>query len=112
MSRSPSTPEPMQWLYVTASSQDEAETLARTVVGERLAACANVLGPARSFYWWDGAVQEGQEVVLVFKTRSALVTAATQRIKELHSYDCPCVVALDIQGGNLDYLKWLMNETS
>lgn len=101
-----------QWLYVTAGTHEEAEILAKTLVGERLAACANILGPMRSFYWWDGAVQEGQEVALVFKTRSTLVDEATQRIKALHSYDCPCVVALEIQGGNPDFLKWIVSETT
>jgi periplasmic divalent cation tolerance protein len=105
-------PEATQWLYVTASTPEEAERLAKALVGERLAACANILGPMQSFYWWDGAIQSGREVALVLKTRSTLVDAATRRIKALHSYDCPCVVALDIQGGNADYLKWIVSETS
>lgn len=101
----------LQWLYVTASNASEAETIARTLVEERLVACANMLGAMRSFYWWDGKVQDDGEVALVLKTRRDLVDAATQRIKALHSYDCPCVVALDIDGGNVDFLKWIANET-
>lgn len=101
----------LQWLYVTTANSSEAQTIARTLVGERLAACANVLGEARSFYWWNGEVQDDNEVVLVLKTRRDLVDAATQRIKALHSYDCPCVVALDIAGGNADFLNWIVKET-
>lgn len=102
---------PLAWLYVTAATQDEAETIARTLVGERLVACANVLGHMRSFYWWDEQVQDADEVALVLKTRRDLVDAATARIKALHSYDCPCVVALDITGGNPEFLNWIINET-
>jgi len=101
----------LQWLYVTASCAVEAQTLARTLVGERLAACANVLGAVQSFYWWNGDVQEDQEVALVFKTRRSLVAKATQRIRDIHSFDCPCVVALDIQGGNGEFLDWIVKET-
>lgn len=106
-----SNSEAVQWLYVTCATADEAETLARTLVGERFVACANVLGAMQSFYWWNGEVQSGNEVALVLKTRQSLVDAATQRIKALHSYDCPCVVALDITGGNADFLKWIAHET-
>jgi len=102
----------LQWLYVTAANEQEAETIARTLVEERLAACANVLGPMRSFYWWEGKVQDEREVALVLKTRRDLSAAATKRILALHSYSCPCVVALDIDGGNADFLKWIGDETA
>ena len=106
-----SNSEAVQWLYVTCTTAIEAETIARALVGERLAACANVLGAMQSFYWWNGEVQNESEVALVLKTRRELADAATQRIKALHSYDCPCVVALDISGGNADFLNWIVHET-
>ena len=99
-------------VYVTAANRDEASAIGRVVVGERLAACANVLGDIASFYWWDGAVQEDGEVSLILKTQDHLVEPLTQRVKELHSYDCPCVVAIPIAGGNPDFLNWIVNETS
>jgi len=99
------------FLYVTAANDDEAAAIGRALVTERLAACANVLPGITSFYWWEGAVQDDKEAVLVVKTRSELVEAATRRIKELHSYDCPCVVALPISGGNEDFLNWIDRET-
>lgn len=103
--------EATNWIYVTCADTQQAENIARALVGERLAACANVLGAIRSFYWWNGQVQEGGEVALVLKTRRELVSAATQRIKALHSYECPCVVALDITDGNAEFLDWIVRET-
>lgn len=99
-------------LYVTAADAVEAEALARALVGDRLAACANVLGPISSFFWWDGAVRAEGEVALVLKSRAGLIDAVTARVKALHSYDCPCVVALPIIDGNPDYLDWIIKETT
>lgn len=101
----------VQWLYVTASSHDEARLIAKNLVTERLAACANILGAIESIYWWDGKVQEDQEVALVLKTRRDLVPKAIARIKALHSYDCPCCVAIDIPAGSSEYLNWIVRET-
>ena len=99
------------WVYVTASDAAEAEKLARAVVEARLAACANILGPTTAIYWWEGQVESGQEVALVLKSRQELVPAITEKIVALHSYDCPCVVALPVSGGNADFLQWLEDET-
>ena len=98
-------------LYVTASSTDEAARIGRTVVEERLAACGNVLPGMRSIYWWEGQVQEEPEAVLILKTRADLVDALTARVRALHGYSVPCVVALPILAGNPDYLAWLAKET-
>lgn len=98
-------------VYVTAPSQDEAVGLAEALVGERLAACANVLGPITSVYWWNGQLNHDAEVALILKTRAELVEALTERVRQLHSYDCPCVVALPISGGNPAFLSWIAAET-
>ena len=98
-------------IYITTSSRDEALRIGRTVVGDRLAACANVLPGVTSVYWWQGEVQEEGETSLILKTRSELVERLTRRVKELHTYDCPCVVALPIAGGNPDFLQWIAEET-
>jgi len=103
--------EQAKWLYVTLSSTDEAKTIAKALVTGRLVACANILGDIQSVYWWDGAVQEETEVAMVLKTRASLVSKVTARITQLHSYDCPCVVALDIADGHPEYLKWIFKET-
>jgi periplasmic divalent cation tolerance protein len=97
-------------VYVTAGSAAEAADLARVVVAERLAACANVLPAMRSVYWWDGAVTQADEVALILKSTEAGLAALTARIKELHSYECPCIVAWPIAGGNGDFLDWIGKE--
>lgn len=99
------------FVYVTASSCEQALSIGRAVVGERLAACANVFDSMTSIYWWQESLQEDGEASLILKTRSDLVERLTARIKELHSYDCPCVVAVPITGGNPAYLRWIMKET-
>jgi periplasmic divalent cation tolerance protein len=98
-------------IYITAGNAEEARTIGRALVEARLAACANVLGPMTSIYRWDGAVQEGKEAVLIAKTTTALVEALTMKVREMHSYDCPCVVALPVDGGNPAFIDWIAAET-
>lgn len=98
-------------VYVTAKDADEAKTIAKTVVGERLAACANLLGNIESIYWWQGEVCEDGEVALILKTSAERKPDLIERIKELHSYECPCVICLPIAGGNCDFLNWIAAET-
>lgn len=98
-------------VYVTAPDHAAALSLARLAVTERLAACANVLGPITSVYWWDGKLNEDGEVALVLKTRADLVAALTERLRVAHPYDCPCVVTLPIDGGNPAFLAWITAET-
>ncbi len=99
------------FVYVTAADEAEAEGIARTVVGERLAACANLLGAVKSVYWWEGEVCDGEEVVLVLKTSGKRKAELIDRIKQLHSYDCPCIVCLPITDGNPGFLDWINRET-
>jgi periplasmic divalent cation tolerance protein len=94
-------------LYVTAVDVTEAGRIGRTLVEERLAACANVLPGMTSVYEWQGKICESQEAVLVLKTRASLVDEATAKVRALHSYECPCVVALPISGGNPDFMSWI-----
>lgn len=103
--------EDTRLIYVTAPSQEDALKLAQALVSERLAACANVLGPITSVYWWDGKLNQDAEVALVLKTRADLVEPLTARARELHPYECPCVVALPIDGGNPAFLQWIAAET-
>jgi periplasmic divalent cation tolerance protein len=98
-------------VYVTAGGREEALSIARTVVSERLAACANILGEITSVFRWDGEIQEDGEVSLLLKTRADRADALTARIRELHSYDCPCVVCLPVTAGNDAFLNWIHEET-
>lgn len=99
-------------IYCTTGSHREAVEIGRALVEERLAACANITPSITSLYWWKGKVEESQEAVLILKTRRALTYDAIARIKQLHSYDCPCVVALAIEKGNDDFLEWIVKETT
>ena len=94
-------------LYVTCANKDEAKSIARVLVGERLIACANILGKITSIYRWEGAVAENDEIAVFLKTCRNMEVRVTERVKELHSYDVPCVIALPITGGNPDFIHWL-----
>ena len=98
-------------VYVTCGNAEEAERIARAAVGERLAACANILGAVRSLYWWQGKQEEGEETALILKTRDDLVAALVARIKTLHGYAVPGISAFPIASGNPDYLAWIAAET-
>src|SRR3954470_5019239 len=106
------TPQSLVMLYVTAPTRAEAMAIGRALVAEKLAACVNVLGEATSIYRWQGAVEEAGEIVLIAKTRQALVDAALARIKQLHSYAVPCAVAYGMVAGLDDYLDWIAAETA
>jgi periplasmic divalent cation tolerance protein len=95
----------------TVASAEAAAALADAIVGMRLAACAHVAGPIRSTYWWDDAVQTDEEYVVVFKTRAALATALRGAVEELHDYDVPAVVVVDVAGGSSAYLDWIAAQT-
>lgn len=98
-------------VYATASDPDEAERIGRTLVTERLAACANVIAGMRSVYWWEGRVQDASEAVLILKTTDARLAAVVARLRALHSYDCPCIEAWPVADGNPDFLAWVARET-
>jgi len=98
-------------VLVTAPSASAANRIARPLVDERLAACVNVVGPIRSVYHWDGAVHEDTEHLLIVKTRRALVDRVDARVRTLHDYDVPEVVALPVSGGSAAYLAWILGAT-
>lgn len=98
-------------LYITASSAKEAKKIGTALVKERLAACANVIDKIQSIYWWKDKIEKGAEALLIAKTKQLLVKKAIRRVKAIHSYDCPCVVALPIVDGNPAFLKWISQET-
>lgn len=102
---------PYRSLYMTFPDMDSAARVGRALLDARLVACVNVLPGARSLYRWEGAVQDDAEVVAFAKTRAELVDAAADKVRALHPYDTPCVVALQIGGGDAGYLGWIGAET-
>jgi periplasmic divalent cation tolerance protein len=99
-------------VYATFGGSEEAEQIARTVVEERLAACANILGPCRSIYRWQGAIEESVEVAALFKTRADTAWRLTERIGELHSYDVPAVMIWPIADALAPYARWVSGEVA
>ncbi|MBF0372109.1 MAG: divalent-cation tolerance protein CutA [Alphaproteobacteria bacterium] len=98
-------------IHITFPSRDEALAVGRRLVEDRLVACVNILGDVHSVYWWNDQIEESTEVVMLAKTRDDLVADLVGRVRELHSYACPCVVATPIEGGNPAYLDWIDRET-
>ena len=99
------------FVYMTASSPEEARRIGLALVEARLAACVNVIDRMTSFYWWQGQIEEGNEAVLIAKTTRDKLEALTAKVKALHSYTVPCIVGLPIAGGNADFLAWIGAET-
>ncbi|GAB7079745.1 divalent-cation tolerance protein CutA [Megalodesulfovibrio paquesii] len=99
-------------LYITAPSMDEARALGRRLLERRLCACVNMVPNMQAMYWWKDAIEEGEEVVMLCKTTLAKVQSCIDAVRELHSYDVPCVVALPILAGNPDFLQWIEDETT
>ena len=97
-------------VYAVFADADEAQRIARIAVGERLAACANILGPCRSVYRWQGKVEEADEVAAIFKARADKAEALTARIAELHSYDVPAIAVWPIESAWPAYADWVEAE--
>ena len=95
------------FVYMTAGSVAEARLIGETLVAERLAACVNLIEGMTSIYRWQGEVQRDAEVVLIAKTRKDRVDPLAERVGALHSYGCPCVVALPVEGGGKHFLDWI-----
>ncbi len=104
----------VRWIYTTWPSAEAAADAARTLVGERLAACANVIPGALSVFWWQGEVQAEPEAVMVLKTRWDRARALRERLIALHPYDTPAFVALDVDEARShpDFLDWVQAESA
>jgi periplasmic divalent cation tolerance protein len=98
-------------VFVTAASEEQAGLMAHALVGERLAACVNIVSPLRSIYRWNDEVQTDSEHLMIIKTRANLVSKIEARVKELHSYEVPEVIALPIIAGAKSYLDWVFEST-
>jgi periplasmic divalent cation tolerance protein len=105
-------PDDFVVVLVTAGSAEEAARIARTLVEERLAACGNVVGPVRSIYRWKDAVEDAAEHLLVLKARAADAAAVEARVRALHSYEVPEMLALPVQAGSASYLAWIAEATT
>ena len=99
-------------VFVTAGNEESAAAIGRALVEERLAACANLVGPIRSIYRWKDSIEHASEYLLIIKTRASLYAALEKRVKELHSYEVPEIIAVKIESGSPQYLAWIHESTA
>ncbi len=98
-------------VYATMPTLQVAKDIAQTLLQEKLVACANLTPNATSLYWWQGEIQEAQEVICIMKTTKANYAAMQKRIVALHPYEVPCIVAMPLTHGNPLFLQWIDTET-
>ena len=103
--------ERVVFVYTTYPSIVEAERIGGELVQRRLCACVNILPGMVSLYWWEGAIERGEEVVMIVKTRAALAEAVREAVRQLHSYSTPAILVLPIESVDSNYNAWLMAET-
>ncbi len=99
-------------VFTTVDSREAAETIARVLVERRLAACVQVLGPLRSTYWWEGAIETAEEWLCLIKTTERAYTGLQEVIRENHPYDVPEILAVPVVAGHSDYIAWLESQVS
>jgi len=98
-------------VLVSAAHKKEAEHIARGLIKSKLAACVNIMENVHSFFWWQGKFDSAQEALLMIKTRKALFPRLIKKIKSLHSYEVPEIIALPVILGDKKYLKWIDEST-
>lgn len=94
-------------IYMTCSGESEAMAISKTLLEQKLIACANIMSPHRTLYHWEGELESGEEVVVIMKTKADLFDAVQEAASELHSYDCPCIVSWSVEKGHLPFLEWI-----
>ena len=105
------TPHKLRAILTTTGTEEQALSIARSLVSERLAACVNIIGPVRSVYRWRDAIEDEREYLLLIKTRATLYMKVETRVRELHTYEVPEVIALSLDRGSPPYIKWLLEST-
>ena len=99
-------------VLVTCANEEQGASIARSLVSERLAACVNLVGGIRSIYRWRDQLEDDRETLLLVKTRTQLLARVERRVRELHTYEVPEVVALRVYRGSKPYLDWLFESTA
>ena len=99
-------------VFITVDSQENAQKISNKLLTEKKAACVNIISKVESQYWWQGKIESANELLMIVKTRAALIDELIQLVKEIHPYSVPEIIALPIIGGNNDYLQWIEKETN
>lgn len=98
------------FIYITTSEKDESRNIGTKLVQERLAACINIVPSIDSVYLWKGEIEEDNESLLIVKTKTKNIDKIIKRVKEIHSYETPAILAIPIIDGSKDYLDYLDSE--
>jgi len=98
-------------IFITVPNKKEAKRIAQQLIGNRLAACVNVVENIYSYFWWQAKIDTAKEALLIIKTRKTLVNKLIKKVKLLHSYKVPEIIALPIISGNKQYLEWVNAST-
>lgn len=105
-------PDDLRLLYCTCPDSETAQRIAQALVGQRLAACVNIVPGLRSIYRWQDSVHDDGELLLLIKTRAACIEALTESIRALHPYELPEVIAVPVVAGLAPYLDWVRDSTT
>ena len=100
----------MAIVYITTSNEEEALKIGNQIVKERLAACSNIISNMKSIYWWEGNLENDEEAILILKTVEEKVDEIIAKVKDIHSYDNPCIIAIPVIKASNSYLNWLKDE--
>lgn len=102
-----------EFILVLTTVPDEkvGQRIAARVLEEKLAACVTISGAARSLYWWEGKIAREMEHILFMKTKASLFSELEDKIRKVHPYQVPEIIALPVQKGSADYLDWIRKET-
>ncbi|WP_320175091.1 divalent-cation tolerance protein CutA [Maridesulfovibrio sp.] len=98
-------------VYITTGDVEEAREIGGELVMRHLAACVNIFEKMESMYWWEGKLEHSEETVLLAKTTPELVDKLIQTVKNIHSYDCPAIVAIESKQGNEEFFEWVKIHT-
>jgi periplasmic divalent cation tolerance protein len=97
-------------IFTTIENKEDAEKIAKSLIEKRLAGCIQIIGPISSIYWWKNKIETSQEWLCIIKSKKKLYEEIEKSIKEIHPYEIPEIIAMQIISGSKDYLKWLDNE--
>ncbi len=99
------------FFYITAPSREVSEAIAESLVNKKLAACVNIVPEIKSYFYWEGKAQLEEEVLILGKTKTALINDLIKDVKENHPDQVPCIISWEINGGNEPFLQWIQDET-
>ncbi len=101
-----------RWVYITVGNPEEAKEIGKALVESKTVACVNILHDMHSIYIWEGKLQEDVETVLIAKTTQEKMPQVIEKVKALHSYECPCIISLPIKEGHDPFLKWIEEQVA